>query len=394
MSRYTPQEQPQATMTARRRLTIGIPTPTHDRRLPLTPEAAEIITEYGIEVRIQRGAGALINYPDTRYAAAGARIVERAEALECDIVISCEMPRHDDIAKMRHGALLMTLYAQTHDAKIVKALLQRHVSAIALTRIADRNRRTPVADTLGEIAGRAAVTIAAARLAQVDAATNVGKGILIGGVAGITPCEVTIFGSGIAAQAAAASAAGIGATVRMFDDDTYGLRNAVMHSGSPIICSSLQPHVIRAAIATADIIIATPAAIPYELSAETLAHAKQGVLAYDITDSDVSPFRTFIDTDIAATDSDTTSADRRCYRNLSAAVPRTTAMALSNAIVTLLPDIIGTSNLGIASSLGTPNSGIDIRHALYTHMGHVTDPDLARIHSLPYLDIDILARLS
>lgn len=394
MSRYTPQEQPQATTTARRRLSIGIPAPSHDRRLPLTPEAAEIITDYGMEVRIQRGAGALINYTDTRYATAGAHIVERAETLDCDIVISCEVPRHDDIAKMRHGALLMTLYAHTHDTKVVKALLQRHISAIALTQITDRNRRTPVADTLGEIAGRAAVTIAAARLAQVDADTNAGKGILIGGVAGITPCEVTIFGSGIAAQAAAASATGIGATVRMFDDDTYGLRNAVMHNGSPIICNSLQPHVIRAAVATADIIIATPAAISYELSAETLAHAKQGVLAYDITDSDVSPFRTFVDTDIAATDNCATSTNRRCYRNLSAAVPRTTAMALSNAIVTMLPDLIGTSNLGIAPNLGASNPDIDIRHALYTHMGHVTDPALARIHSLPYLDIDILARLS
>ena len=66
MTQPTPQEQPQATASRQRHLTLGIPAPVRDRRLPLTPEAAAIISEYGIEVRIQQGAGVFVNYPDER----------------------------------------------------------------------------------------------------------------------------------------------------------------------------------------------------------------------------------------------------------------------------------------------------------------------------------------
>lgn len=92
MTQLTPQEQAQATASRQRHLTLGIPAPVRDRRLPLTPEAAAIISEYGIEVRIQQGAGVFVNYPDNRYAAAGARLTDRTETLDCDIVVSVEAP--------------------------------------------------------------------------------------------------------------------------------------------------------------------------------------------------------------------------------------------------------------------------------------------------------------
>lgn len=390
MIQPTPQEQPQATASRQRYLTLGIPAPVRDRRLPLTPEAAAIIGEYGIEVRIQQGAGAFVNYPDNRYAAAGARLTNRAEALDCDIVVSVEAPSADDAAHLRRGATLLTLEPQVSNATALNALLERRICAISMRQIQDTQTRHPFGDILGEIAGRAAVTMAVARLAEVDADTSAGKGILIGGIAGIVPCEVVVIGSGIAARAAAAAALGLGATVRLFDDDTYGLRTAMEASGGRLICSAMQPHVLQGAIAMADVIILTPTAMPYIISAATMSTAKRGVLAYDLTETDMCPLTTMGTVDLADTES--AHAHRHspvCFRNLSAAVPRTTAMALSNAIVSLLPDLVDTRGVNSIASL---RSGI--QRALYTCMGHVTDADLARSMSRRYIDIALLGRLS
>lgn len=390
MTQPTPQEQPQATASRQHYLTLGIPAPVRDRRLPLTPEAAAIISEYGIEVRIQQGAGAFVNYSDERYAAAGARLTDRAEALDCDIVVSVEAPSADDAAHLRRGATLLTLEPQVDNAAALKALLERRICAISMRRIQDAQTRHPFNDILGEIAGRAAITMAVARLAEVDADTTVGKGILIGGIAGIVPCEIVIIGSGIPARAAASAALGLGATVRLFDDDTYGLRTAMDACGGRLICSAMQPHVLQNAIAMADVIILTPTAMPYIISAATMSAAKRGVLAYDISDFDICPLATTDSVDLAATQiRHNLPHGAVCFRNLSAAVPRTTAMALSNTLVSLLPDLVDTRGVNSITSL---RSGI--QRAAYTCMGYVTDADLARSMSRQYIDIALLGRLS
>lgn len=390
MTQLTPQEQAQATASRQRHLTLGIPAPVRDRRLPLTPEAAAIISEYGIEVRIQQGAGVFVNYPDNRYAAAGARLTNRAEALDCDIVVSVEAPSADDAARMRRGATLLTLEAQVDNAAALKALLERRICAISMRQIQDTQTRHPFSDILGEIAGRAAVTMAATRLAEVDADTTAGKGILIGGIAGVVSCEIVIIGSGIAARAAASTALGLGATVRLFDDDTYGLRAAMDAAGGRLICSAMQPHVLQNAIAMADVIILTPTAMPYIISAASMSAAKRGVLAYDITDYDMCPLSPMDTVDLADTERPHTRPhDTVCFRNLSAVVPRTTAMALSNALISLLPDLVDTRGVNSIASL---RSGI--QRAVYICMGHVTDADLARSTSRQFIDIALLGRLS
>ena len=390
MTQPTPQEQPQATASRQRYLTLGIPAPVRDRRLPLTPEAAAIISEYGIEVRIQQGAGVFVNYPDERYAAAGARLTNRAEALDCDIVVSVEAPSADDAAYLRRGATLLTLEPQVDNAAALKALLGRRICAISMRQIRDLEARHPFSDILGETAGRAAVTMAVARLAEVDADINAGKGILIGGIAGIVPCEVVVIGSGIAARAAASAALGLGATVRLFDDDTYGLRTAMDACGGRLICSAMQPHVLQGAIAMADVIILTPTAMSYMISAASMSAAKRGVLVYDLTDFDICPLATMDSVDLAATKPrHNHSHGIVCFRNLSAAVPRTTAMALSNALVSLLPDLVDTRGVNSIASLRN-----GIQRAVYTCMGHITDADLARSMSGKYIDIALLGRLS
>lgn len=305
-------------------------------------------------------------------------------------MVSVEAPSAEDAAHLRRGATLLTLEPQVDNAAALKALLERRICAISMRQIRDSETRHPFSDILGEIAGRAAVTMAATRLAEVDADTTVGKGILIGGIAGIVPCEAVIIGSGIAARAAASTALGLGATVRLFDDDTYGLRAAMDAVGGRLICSAMQPHVLQNAIAMADVIILTPTAMPYIISAASMSAAKRGVLVYDITDYDMCSLATMNTVDLADTERPHTRPhDTVCFRNLSAVVPRTTAMALSNALISLLPDLVDTRGVNSIASLRN-----GIQRAVYTCMGHVTNADLAHSMSRQYIDIALLGRLS
>lgn len=233
MTRYSSpdrvaQEKLSEVADCKRRLSVGLPAMRGDRRFPLTPEAAAVLVEKGVTVKVENGAAQPIHYGDAAYRRHGVGMVGRDEALRCDIVI-CTAPLDAcDLRLMRRGAMLLTmLEAVAGDAAVVPILAERSILAIALDLVEDGRGFTPFADILDEIAGRAAVNTAAALLADPVS----GKGILMGGVAGIVPCEITVIGSGIAASAAAAAALGSGATVRMFDDDVYRLRATASGSG-------------------------------------------------------------------------------------------------------------------------------------------------------------------
>ena len=258
-SERIPLEQLFAVATGKRALTVGIPAPEGPaRRFPLTPEGAAMLTAREIDVRIEKGAGAAIHYTDTRYIQAGARIVSRAEAFACDIVICLSPLNPEDARRLRRGALLLTVLDALMTSPAVALLLEKQVVTIALDLIADNEGHAPFADVLNEIDGRAAMAASSALLADAEA----GKGILLGGVAGIIPCEVTVIGAGIGGMSAARSAMGMGALVRMFDSDVYRLRRAAERLGPGVVTSSMHPRVLVNALRTADVVVASVGHIP------------------------------------------------------------------------------------------------------------------------------------
>ncbi len=127
--------------------------------------------------------------------------------------------------------------------------MRRHVIVLDMGRITDERGSRPFADILREMDGRGAIAVASSLI--TDAVH--GKGIILGGVTGVIPCEVETIGADMAACAAARSAIGLGATVRMFDNDVYRLRDALMQLGPGVTGSSLHPRVLESALRSADI---------------------------------------------------------------------------------------------------------------------------------------------
>ncbi|MBD5225119.1 MAG: hypothetical protein HDS68_04010 [Bacteroidales bacterium] len=402
-----PLEAPAETTVARRRATIGLPKCVNraEKRFPLTPEAVAALTRHGFRVLIEEGAAASIHYSDNAYVKAGARQASRHETLQADIVIHLAPLPVCDIRQLRRGALLLSLanFSRGNASEVIAELLRRRIINIAIDLIRDDSGNRPFGDIISEIDGRSAMTLAAAMLADP---VN-GKGILLGGIAGVIPCEVTIIGSCLAACSAARSALGLGAVVRMFDDDVYRLRTALRQLGGGVIGSSVHPHALENALRSADVVVITGKgeALPIDGNIDEIL--KRRVLMFDLSCNPATAFPGMRAVDLGEFGGDearrTTSyalvndvaysgaqtRTRVCFTNSGSAVPRTTAMALSDTFITLLNHISDCEGNGVMLPL-TPG----LQAATLTFMGKAVNEEVARLAGVRFTDIHILLSLS
>lgn len=388
----TPLEELMRATDAAKQATIGLPASTSpgEHRFPLTPEGAGILVERGFTVKMEAGAANNIHYPDEAYVRRGVRIVERDEALGADIVIYLPALSEHDARHIRRGGLLLTFgHLGPDNISALNALLARHVIVLDIRMIADNTGHLPFADILHEIDGRASMAIASSLLADAIH----GKGILLGGVAGVVPCEVLIIGSDIAAIAAARSALGLGATVKIFDNNIYRLREALASLPSGVQGSALHPRVFENALRSADIVIATDTAPRCGTVDSTLANImKRGVICFDLTSEPgkAFPAMPLVDLDLASpSDTDPSIPVRLCYINAGNAVPRTAAMALTNTFATLLDDILVCD--GVANVLKL-NEGL--RRATLLFLGKCVNLDVARLLGARHVDINLFLQFS
>lgn len=388
-------EMPVATATTPRRLSVGLPSGLDcgERRFPLTPEGAAMLVERGIDVVMERGAGAPIHYSDEAYLRAGVTVAPRPETLICDAVISLAPLAAAEISAMRRGTLLLTLAPSVIHGPITsaRALLDRGIMTLALERIEDEGGNRRVADILHEIDGCASLAIASALLTDPVH----GKGILLGGVTGIVPCEVTVLGSGMGAIAAAHCALGMGAVVKMFDDDLYSLRQAARVLEHKVIASALHPHVLERALKSADVVIATPMADSAFAVTQHMAEVmKSRVLVFDLNPRPGAVFPSLPLCDLGETTEREKAAGsgRMCCFNVGCQVPRTAAMALSNVLIHL------TRRLLEAVAAHSPENALmlqpGIRCAALTVFGKTADQALADRLGLRCLDPNLFTSLS
>lgn len=390
MNNPTPLESPVDTAVARKSLSIGLPrcVNSSEQRFPLTPEAVSALVNRGFAVVMEKDAARNIHYPDNAYLRAGARIASRRETLEADIVIHLAPLPLADIACLRRGALLLSLanFTRANGAEVIRRLLDRKVINIAIDLITDDEGHLPFADILSEIDGRAAMVTASSMMA--DPAN--GKGILLGGVAGVNPCEVVILGSNLAACAAARSAIGQGATVRMFDDDVYRLRRALRRLGEGVIGSSVHPNALENAIHTADVVIATSLRCRVVVDSDGEKIMKKGVLVFDLSDEPGKAFPAMELVDLGEQRPHSPlSGHHYCHFNVGNTVPRTAAMALSDTFITMLDDIAG---CGACSSAIQMTGGL--QKATLTFLGKAVSRKVAEIAGVRHTDINLLLSLS
>jgi alanine dehydrogenase len=250
-----PQEEMLEIGKRQKKLIIGMPREKQhlEQRISLTPEAIEVLVDNGHEVLIEAKAGEGAHYSDKNYSECGGFIIEnKNQVLGADIVLKVEPLDLEEIDMLRGNQVVFSgLHIHSQKEDYIRKLMDKKVTAIAYEYIKDEYHYFPVLQSMNAIAGNTAIIIAGEYLSN----NNGGKGVMLGGISGITPTEVVILGAGTAAEFAARAALGHGAFVKVFDPSPQKLEQLQKNLGTRLHTSIFHPQVLRRTLKSADVLI-------------------------------------------------------------------------------------------------------------------------------------------
>jgi alanine dehydrogenase len=371
------------------RLSIGIPREDVEveTRLALTPEGVALVTEEGHSVYVQRGAGAPMAYSDLQYSEAGAYLVEDdAEVFGADIVLKIAPPTLEELHLMQdRSSILSMLQLSNLSADCIRLMMKKKMNAIAFELIKDEQKAFPVVSSISEIEGNTAISVAS----ELMSSEHGGKGILLGGIAGITPTEVLILGAGITGSVAARTALALGAQVKIFDHDINKLRKIRHYLGQQVFTSVIQPAVLFRALATADAVIGNLRYINgserFMVSEDLVKTMKPGAIIIDMSVDQGGCFETSECRTLQDPAFEKHGIIHYCVPNISARVARTSSMALSNIFA---PIMLKIGNSGSVKSAITESVGF--RHGAYIFSGILVNRLIGEYYGIPSNDIGLL----
>jgi len=197
---------------------IGIPRETHDldQRVGLGTNTVKQLTDLGHSVFVETGAGEGAGFTDETYIDAKATIVYSAEEVYKRSCMICRVttPTMEEIGEMEPGQIICGFaHLAAASPQRMSQLLERRVTVVAYEMLEDSDGSRPILRPMSEIAGKLVPQIAASLLESPR-----GRGLLLSGIPGLPPAEVTILGAGEVGFNAARAFAGIGAQVTVLDE--------------------------------------------------------------------------------------------------------------------------------------------------------------------------------
>jgi NAD(P) transhydrogenase subunit alpha len=185
-----------------------------ERRVALVPEVLGKLKAAGLEILVERGAGAGSSIPDAAYQEAGATIVSTDDLYKsADAILRVAKPSDGEVKKLRKGQALLGLLSPLIDPKTAKSLADRGVTAISLDAIPRTLSRAQGMDALSSqanIGGYKAVLIAANAYGRLFPMLTTAAGTA-------KPANVLILGIGVAGLQAIGTARRLGAEVKAYD---------------------------------------------------------------------------------------------------------------------------------------------------------------------------------
>ena len=370
-------------------LFIGIPKETsfQEKRVALVPEAVGLLVANGHRVRIEAKAGEGANFTDNEYSEAGAEIcVDKHDIYKCDIICKVAPPSEDEVNMMSgNQTFISALQLATQPKEILQKLIEKKITAIAWDYIRDEEGVFSIVRTMGEIAGTTSILIAGELLSSFSN----GKGIMLGGIAGVQPTEVVVIGAGTVGEFATRAASGLGASVKVFDSSLTRLRRLQNDIGSRVFTSIIQPKVLAKAIRRADIVIgalrSNVGKTPCVVSEEMIQSMKAGSVVIDLSIDQGGCFETSRVTNHIDPVFTKHGVIHYCVPNIASRVSRTASFALSNIFS---PLILEMGEKGGVVDLVRMHSGF--RNGVYIYKGILTNEILGEVFDLNYKDINLL----
>jgi alanine dehydrogenase len=263
--------------------------------------------------------------------------------------------------------------------------MEKKITAIAWDYIRDDEGVFPVVRTMGEIAGTTSMLVAGELLSSF----STGKGIMLGGIAGVQPTEVVVIGAGTVGEFATRAALGLGASVKVFDNSLSKLRRLQNDLGTRVYTSVLQPKVLAKSLKRADVVIGALRAplgrTPCVVTEEMVESMKSGSVLVDVSIDQGGCFETSRVTNHNEPTFEKYGVIHYCVPNIASRVSRTASFALSNIFSPILLDM---GDQGGCKDLIKNDEGF--RGGVYIYKGTLTSEVLGKVFGLKYKSIELL----
>ncbi|ANB55959.1 alanine dehydrogenase [Anoxybacillus sp. B7M1] len=365
---------------------IGVPKEikNNENRVAITPAGVMSFVQAGHTVIIEKDAGIGSGFTNEDYTSAGAQIIDSAKDVwaQADMVMKVKEPLASEYDYFRPGLILFTYLHLAAEPELARALKEKGVIAIAYETV-QVGRTLPLLTPMSEVAGRMSAQIGAQFLEKPKG----GKGILLGGVPGVSRGKVTIIGGGVVGTNAAKVAIGLGADVTIIDLSADRLRELDDIFGNQITTLMSNPMNIAQAVAQSDLVIGAVlipgAKAPKLVTEEMVKNMKPGSVIVDVAIDQGG---------IVETSDHVTTHDNPTYEkhgvvhyavaNMPGAVPRTSTIALTNVTI---PYALQIANKGVRQAIAD-NAALKL--GVNVANGEITYEAVARDLGYEYVSVE------
>lgn len=370
---------------------IGIPKERKkaENRAGATPANVQMLVENNHTVLVEEGAGEGIGISDKNYENAGAEIKsDPADVWDSDMVIKIKEPLKEEFQYLHEGLLLFTFLhlANPNLKNLTIELRDKGVTAIGYETVEKLEGTLPLLRPMSEIAGKLSMQTAAHLLQKHKG----GKGLLIGGTLGTNAGNVTVIGAGTVGSAAAKTALGMGADVRLLDISIQSLKEFVNSVGfsypGNLTCLKSNNQNLRDSLEKADIMIGAVlvpgAQAPKIVTRDMVKSMEEKSVLADVSIDQGG----CCETSKPTTHSNPTYIEEGilhfCVTNIPGAVPVTSTNALTNLTT---PYALEIANKGFEKAL---KDNIELKKGLNTYKGYITHKEVSKAHNLEYKSFD------
>ena len=337
----------------------------------------------------RRAPGREAPFPDSAYEAVGAQIAPVDDVwAHSELLLKVKEPIEPEYDRLHEGLVLFTYLHIAADEPLTRALVESGITAVAYETVETADRALPLLAPMSEIAGRLAAQAGAYFLEKPLG----GRGLLLGGVPGVSPGKVVVIGGGMVGYNAAVIALGLGAKVTILERSIDRMRHLEEVLGSRVtllMSSGLQ---IEESVADADVVIGAvliPGALAPRLVTRAMVRGmKEGSVIADVAIDQGGCVETSRPTTHSAPVYVAEGVTHYCVANMPGAVPITSTKALTNAT---LPYVEAIADHGLAEAVARDPA---LARGVNVVDGKVTYEAVAEAHGLDYHPLDDVLPLS
>lgn len=388
-NQYLPQAEMLAVERKKDKLFIGIPKTDimQENRVIMVPSAVATLAGYGHRIIIEAGAGLKSKYNDHRYSEAGAEIsLSREEVFKANVILKSAPITMEDLDLMHPNQIVispLTLPAMSQE--LMEKILEKRIIALGMEYIQDDSGSFPFVRVLSEIAGVNAVLTAG----ELLSASNGGKGVLLAGVSGVPSAKIVILGAGMVSESATRVSLGLGADLRIFDNNVYKLMRLQRHVHQQLHTSTMNPYQVAKELQNADVVIGAlhskTSRAPVVVTEAMVAEMKAGSVIIDVSIDQGGCFETSEMTSHQKPTFIKHGVIHYCVPNIASKVPRTASIAVSNI---LMPLMVDAGKMGGLEEYLYEYRGL--RNGVYAYKGRLTNKYLGKRFDLKHTDLDLL----